>query len=241
MAASEGGLGGRKEPQISANDLALYMVSSETTKLSIIRRNKYPSKHVTASYQDVKRCLIGYLADPVRDRTRLVDALARYEQVAADQTAQTSKVEEARLAKAVIEAFFRADNELDLRRIEFVEAPRGIGPLMLSGVKVTTNLDLLTKATVKGVEHGGGAILRLTRADDGESARERRDRMGEYVAALVFLQIEDKAPLGLPTLAKICVAVDIQHGNKFEAKAGSRRISDLKSACQMIATIWPTV
>ena len=66
MATSGADLNGRVEPQISANDLALYMVSSETSKLSIIRRNKYPSKHPTAQYQDAKRWLSGFLADDAR-------------------------------------------------------------------------------------------------------------------------------------------------------------------------------
>lgn len=74
MAASGGSLKVKKEPQIGANDLALYMVSSETAKLSIIRRNKYPSMHVMAPYQDVKRRLVSHLADPARDKTKLAAA-----------------------------------------------------------------------------------------------------------------------------------------------------------------------
>ncbi len=69
MAAPEISLKGRKDPQISANDLALYMVSSATAQLSIIRRNKYPSKHVLAPYQDVKRKLISFLVSDLRDKT----------------------------------------------------------------------------------------------------------------------------------------------------------------------------
>lgn len=60
-------------------------------------------------------------------------------------------------------------------------------------MRVTVTIDLLATATVKGVDHGGGAILRLTRAEDGDTAKERRDRMGEYGAALVFMQIDGDA------------------------------------------------
>lgn len=241
MAASESSLKGRKDPQISANDLALYMVSSATAQLSIIRRNKYPSKHVVSPYQDVKRRLTSFLSSDARDRTTLASAIDYYAQIEGDPSMPTSKVEDARLSKAALEAFFGAYNALDLGKMAFSEPPRGLGPLMISGVKVTTTLDLLTSAQVKGVEHGGGAILRLTRAEDGDAAKDRRDRMGAYVAALVFLQIEDKMPRKLPTLPRICLSIDVQHQKKYEARAGSRRITDLTSACSMISSVWATV
>ena len=230
MGASDSSLKVKKEPQIGANDLALYMVSSETTKLSIIRRNKYPSMHVMAPYQDVKKRLVAHLVDPGRDKTKLAAAIEHYEQLAADSSTSASKVEDARLSKAVLEAFFGASNVLDLGKVAFSEAPKGLGHLDLSGVRVRVTLDLLTTATIKGVEHGGGAVLRLTRREDAEAAKERRDRMGEYGAALVFMQVDDKKILSRPALAKICLYVDVQQQKKFEARAGSKRISDLKAA-----------
>lgn len=211
MAASDVSLAGRKDPQISANDLALYMVSSATAQLSIIRRNKYPSKHPIRRYQDVKRKLIAFLTSTHRDKTKLAEAIDHYREIEVSPTASPSQLEEARLSRAVVEAFYGAYNALDLGKFNFVGVPKGLGPLMLSGVRVTTSLDLLLRTPVKGVDHGGGAILRLTQAEDGETAKDRRERMGEYVAALVYLQIEDKKPSGLPTLAKICLAIDVQH------------------------------
>ncbi len=241
MAASDGSMKVKKEPQIGANDLALYMVSSETTKLSIIRRNKYPSMFVMAPYQDVKRRLVAYLADISRDKSKLAAAIEHYEQITFDPSIPTSKIEDARRSKAVLEAFFGASNVLDLGKTKFTEAPKGLGHLDISSVRVKVTLDLLTTATFKGAEHGGGAILRLTLPEESDSAKERRDRMGAYVAALVFMQVEDKKIASLPALAKICLAIDIQHQKKFEARAGSQRIADLKAACQMIASIWPAV
>jgi hypothetical protein len=231
----------KKEPEISANDLALYMVSTETTKLSIIRRNKYPSMHVMSPYQDVKRRLISHLADDQRDKAKLATAIDYYEQVSLDPSMPTSKIEDARLSKAVLEAFFSASNALELGKFTFREAPRGLGPLDLSGVRVKVNLDLVATAMVRGVEHGGGAILRLTRPEDSDSAKERRDKMGDFVAALVFMQVEDKKIHGLPVLAKICLAIDVQQQKKFEARAGSKRIAELKAACQFIGSMWATV
>lgn len=127
--ASEPEFVGRKDPQISANDLALYMVSSATTQLSIVRRNKYPSKHPTRKYQDVKRKLIKFLADPSRDLTALVEALQGYEAVEKDPSSLTSTVEQARLSKAVLDAFLQSQNQVFLvqsgsgRKIEHISMP----------------------------------------------------------------------------------------------------------------------
>jgi hypothetical protein len=241
MAASDTSLEGRKHPQISANDLALYMVSSATAQLSIIRRHKYPSKHVVVRYQDVKRKLINFLASDSRDKTKIAEGIDYFDQIEKDPAMPVSKVEDARASKAVLESFLGSYNSLDLGKLTFLESPKGVGPLMLAGVRVTTNLDLLVRVPVKGTVHGGGAILRLSQVEDGDAAKDRRERMGDYVATLAYLQVDDKKFDGLATLPRACLSIDVQHQQKFEAKAGSRRITDLTSACKMIATVWPTV
>lgn len=240
MTAS-GDMSGRATPQISANDLALYMVSSETGKLSIIRRHKYPSKHALLPYQDAKRWLSGFMADDLRDRVKLATAIEHFEQIAADSSYSTSKREDAKRSKLAIEAFFAAYNDLDLGKLLCKAPSDRLAPLMIAGVRVNVTLDLNTCASVKKVDYEGGIIWRLTMPDDGESATSKREEMGHYVASLAYMQVSDKRPLGREPLAKICYCLDVQHKQRFEARAGSRRLNNLDAACRMIASIWPAV
>lgn len=226
----------RAEPQISANDLALYLVSSDVGKLGIIRRNKYPSKHIVSPYQDCKRIITRFLADEARDRDALVAGIEQFEQAIEESSTIPSKREDARRSIAAINAVLTGYNQLELGKITFRLAPR-LNPLLINGVRVSTNLDLLTSATSRGVDQQGGTILRLTQADESD----KRDEMGAFTATLAFMQVEDKRPgSGEPT-AKICLAIDIQNKAKYEARAGSRRRANIEAACTMIKSVWQSV
>lgn len=231
----------RAEPQISANDLALYLVSTDVGKLGIIRRNKYPSKHIVTPYQEGKKWLVRFLTDDTRDRTTLASAITYFDQLIEDSSTLPSKVEDAKRTKAALNAFFGAYNELELGKLAF-RAARRLNPLVINGVRVSTTLDLLTSTAVKGVDYQGGLILRLTLPEESDSAKSKRDDMGGYTATLVYMQIEDKKPGDGDPLARICLAIDVQHKAKYEARAGaSRRRSNIEAACTMIKSIWPAV
>ncbi|MGE0629105.1 MAG: hypothetical protein AB7O43_14870 [Hyphomicrobiaceae bacterium] len=238
---TSGGLKVRSHPQISANDLALYMESSESTKLGIIRRNKYPSKHVNPRYQDAKRRLTAFLADDVRDKTKLATAIEYFRQLADDSSVAPSKREDARTSAHAVEAFFTAYNTLALARLTFRIPQERLGPLIIAGVRVPTTLDLYSVLPVKGVEQYGGVILRLTMAEDGDAAKSKREAIGHYAATLAYLQMSDKKPFDTEPLPRICLQIDVQHQMKCEARAGSRRIKDLTSACTFIASVWASV
>jgi hypothetical protein len=227
----------KADAQISANDLALYLVSSDVGKLGIIRRNKYPSKHIVSPYQDGKKWIVRFLSNDARDRTILASGIEHFEHLAQDTSTIPSKREDAKRTITALNAILTGYNALELGKLTFKSAPR-LNPLMIKGVRVSTNLDLLTSVMNKGVEQQGGAILRLTQADESD----KRDEMGGYTATPVLMQIEDKKPgVGEP-LARICLAIDVQNKAKYEARAGaSRRRANIEAACTMIKSIWPSV
>ena len=196
----------RAEPQISANDLALYLVSSDVGKLGIIRRNKYPSKHVVTPYQDGKKWIVRFLSDDARDRSILAAAVEYFDQLIEDSSTSPSRAEDAKRTKSAINAFFGAYNELELGKLNFLAGPKLL-PLNIKGVRVSTTLDLLTTSTIKGTDYQGGAILRLTLPEDSESAKSKRDEMGAYTATLAYMQVDDKKPGKGEPMAKICLAI----------------------------------
>jgi hypothetical protein len=226
---------------MSANDLALYMESSETTKLSIIRRNKYPSALLVSSYQEAKKWIVKYLCDSGRDRQILVDATESFEQQARDPQTSEMRRDDANRSLRVLKAFWDSQNKLGLGKLSFTALPGKQLPLNISGVRVSITLDALSHAVARGEDLVGGVILRLTQVEDTENAKAKREAMGHHAATLAYMQMMDKKPTQKEPTAKLCLAIDVQNGKACEAKAGSRRISDLESACRMIASIWPSV
>jgi hypothetical protein len=85
-----------QEPRISVNDLALYMVSSETARLGIIKRSKYPTKPPIIRYRDVRPIVISYLADSKRNVQPLVSAEVMFSQRADDPSGSSLRQDDAR-------------------------------------------------------------------------------------------------------------------------------------------------
>jgi hypothetical protein len=95
----------------------------------------------------------------------------------------------------------------------------------------------------KGIDQIGAAILRMTQADaDSESAKSKRRDMGLYVATLARLHVEHNIPTDREPANRLCMSIDVQHGDVFVAPdANTRRMNDIENACRFIAALWSPV
>src|ERR1700680_5051059 len=97
-------LASRATPRISANDLALYMLSSDTARIGIIRRAKYPQTPPLIRYRDVRGPLTVYLSDANRRLTPLTDAQAMFQQRSQDPSVSALAQDDARNSIEVLRA-----------------------------------------------------------------------------------------------------------------------------------------
>lgn len=231
----------KKSPRISTNDLALYMVSSETMKLSIIKRAKYPKKSPMIRYKDVRPVLCSYLSDIARSVNPLVTAEQMFTQRKSDMALGPLLRDDAAQSIAVIHAVQAMSNKL--KAYDFQPSPHKQPKLVLSGVEVSVHADLLVHGSKKGTEEFGAAILRMTQDDaDTETAKSKRKEMGQYVACLARLHAEKNIPSNRKVANRLCMSIDVQHREVFVAPdSNSQRLKNLESACQVIAAVWPTV
>jgi hypothetical protein len=225
-------------PRISANDLALYMVSSATTQLSIIRRAADPQTFVTTRYKDVRELLRTFLADPARNVNRLHAAELTFTNRAEDPAESALRQDDALKSIEVLRALRGMSNQL--AAYSFSVAPQSQPKLILSGVEVSVRADLWVHGASRGRDQVGGAILRMTQDDSGSStAAEKRREMGSYVATLIRMHVDQVQPMQVEASSRLCLSIDVQHGQVFTApNAVTRRINDLRSACTAIAALW---
>ncbi len=110
----------------------------------------------------------------------------------------------------------------------------------MSGVEVSVRADLLLRSSAKGKDQIGAAVLRLTQDDaDTEFAISKRREMGLYVATLARMHVEENLAGSRAPANKLCMSVDVQHGEVFQApEAITRRVNDLTNACLFIASMW---
>jgi len=231
----------RQAPRISVNDLALYMVSSDTARVSIVRRSKFPQVPPIIRYRDVRPIVCGYLADDRRNVNPLIDAEQMFQQRSEDTAVSSMRQDDARNSIEVLHAIQRMANQLASYR--FTRAPGRQTKLMLAGVEISAQADLFVTGVIRSQDHAGAAILRLTQDDaDTEHARARRREMGLHVATIARLQLDQNLSPTLPISNRFCMSIDVQHGEFFRAPdANTRRMNDLENACRFIAALWPTI
>lgn len=223
------------------NDLALYMVSSETARIGIIRRAKTPQTPPIIRYRDARGPICAYLSDLGRDVNPLVTAEQMFTQRMTDPSESALRQDDARQSIEVLNAVQRMRNQL--APYEFAPAPADQGKLQLGGVDVSVRADLLVYGASRGVRQIGAAILRMTQDDaDSEAARTKRRDMGLYVATLARLHVEQNLPSDRQVANRLCMSIDVQHGELFAAPdANTRRMNDLENACRFIAALWTQV
>jgi hypothetical protein len=232
----------RPQPRISANDLALYMVSSDTARMGILRRAKAPQKPPIIRYKDARAPVCAYLIDPARNMRPLVAAEEMLRQRMDDPATSPLLRDDASHSIEVLHAIQQMRNQLGA--LDFQAAPRDQGRLAISGVEVSVRADLLVFSSSRtGEEQIGAAVLRMTMDDaETEAARERRRNMGLYVATLARLYVDQNIASNRTAANRLCLSIDVQHGEIFSGPtANTRRVNDIENVCRMIAAIWPTL
>ncbi|MFT0876458.1 hypothetical protein VRZ08_07835 [Rhodopseudomonas sp. G2_2311] len=223
------------------NDLALYMVSSETARIGIVRRAKAPQIPPIIRYRDARGPICAFLTDLRRDVNPLVVAEQMFTQRMSDPSESALRQDDARQSIEVLNAVQRMRNQL--APYEFVPAPADQNRLTLGGVEVSVRADLLVYGSSRGTNLIGAAVLRMTQDDaDSDAARSKRREMGLYVATLARLHIEQNISSDRQVANRLCMSIDVQHGELFAAPdANTRRMNDIENACRFIAALWPQV
>jgi hypothetical protein len=129
-----------------------------------------------------------------------------------------------------------------LAQFDFWPPPSDQQPLSLADVAISTRADLLVYGAARGREQIGVAILRMTQDDaDTDAARTRRQNVGFYVATLARLHLEANIAADREPANRLCLSIDVQHGEAFACPAIMRRRTDLENACRFIAALWPSL
>lgn len=225
-----------KKPRVSVNELAHFMVASETARHGIVRRAREPKHFVVTRYRDVRTTLCSYLTDPNHNTGILDQAETMFVHRTKDPAESDLRRDD---AKHSIEVLHAMPSMLKaLAPYEFVSAPQRQKKLTVSGVEVSVRPDLYVLGSNKRI---GSAVLRMTKDDKTTpAAQDKRRQMGLYASTIIMMhmQAHNTQKNRLPA-AKLCLAIDVQHGKVFTAPTFyKKRIHDLESACVTIAALW---
>lgn len=230
-----------QSPIVSAVDLALYMVSSSTAQMEILKRAKYQSAPSVDRFEDVRHHIVSYLLDPDKDVSRLAGAEQSLRQKATGQSEALPAKDEADKPIQALHALRGMTSSLS--DLDFAGAPEKQANLAISGVEISVQADALVLGSNKMGELIGAALLQmpLEDADMPATMAKKRD-MGRFVATLVRMHVEENIPSDRTPVNQLCLSIDLQNGEVVRSPISiSRRIKELASACHMISAVWPTV
>lgn len=234
----------RNHPKVSVNELAHFMVSTDTTRMSIIQRAKKPKAYVVTRYRDARDAVCAYLAelDPKKARGILAAAEGKLQQKSIDSSETALHREDAQLSLEVINSVQAMQNSLAPYR--FLPAPQSPQKLVIKGVEVSVRSDLLVHGSTKGIDQIGAAVLRMTKDDTTTPrAKQKRKDMGLYVATLVLMHVQaNLSGHGRQPANRLCMSIDIQHGEVFVAPTANKmRMRNIENACMFIRALWSMV
>jgi hypothetical protein len=229
----------REEPRISANDLARYMVATDTGKLGIIRRARESGTPPRARYSDVRKALRAALCDPAGERQVLASARTALEQRAVDRSVSTFMRDDAEKSLEVLDSYAVMRNQI--AGFDYVPAPRSQATLNLSGVAISVYCDVLIHRTHREEEQVGGVLFRLTKPEDDETERaaDKRRDMGLYAATLVHMHVAANLAGDRNPHFGLCWSVDVQNQElHVTPRTYVSRAQNLENACRFIAAMW---
>lgn len=158
-----------------------------------------------------------------------------FEQRAVDPSESDTRQDDARQSIEVINALRGMGKQLG--RYQFHGAANSQPKLVLSGVEISVRADLWVYGEARGQEQIGGAIFRMTQSDGG-----KRADMGRYVATMLRMHLDQNNPTNRSAANRLCMAVDVRHGEVFVApNSNARRMNDLEAACRVIHALWGQV
>lgn len=228
-------------PRISVNELAKYMVSSDTARLGIIRRARKPKKFLVVRYSDARNAIRRYLVEPRFDPEPLREAEKKLSQRALDPSMSPMRQDDAHKSIDVLRRIQAMQEELE--GYSFVRPPGHQSKLPIGNVQVSVHADLLVHGSMRGRDEVGAAVLRMTKDDAfTPTSKEKRRIMGQYVATLARMHVENLAVTGRVPSNRLGMSIDVQHGAVFTApRHYARRRKELESACVFISGLWGAV
>jgi hypothetical protein len=228
----------RAAPRISANELARYMISSESGKLGIIRSARESSAPPRTRYKDARKACRAFLTADRRDLGLIEAARERLAQRAADASLSTFARSDAECSVDALDSFLGMRNQLT--GFDYLAAPHRQQKLLISGVEISVYADLLIHREQRGSAQVGAALFRFTQSDsDTDAAQAKRREIGKWAATLLHMHVTENLSGNREPHPAICLSVDVQFGEATAApKSVAKRTKDIEAACRFIAAMW---
>jgi hypothetical protein len=183
-----------KDPQISINKLGEYMEADATRRRAIIHATKYPTTFSGALYDNARRTTKDYLT--IHRNAKLVEAAI--ERLKKKKTSTTWQETDRVNSIDMLESLLKADLS-GLKGTTLSVYTDRAKSVMIKGVKISVNPDIIVSKSVKGVENKGAIKLHFSKTHSLLKG-------GQAVVGMMLHHYMDHYSVVAPTVAnrKLC-------------------------------------
>lgn len=217
--------------RISLNKLAEYLEADSQRRKKIVYDAKYPQEFITTRYREVRPCISDYLCGRTDDDGLRDLALA----LRSRKSGTKFQLDDYRNSADSIDHFLNQEKSA-LSGLDFV-APEDNFKMVIAGVSISINPDLIIYNTIRGVRNVGAIKMHLSKSNtltlDSQKA----------VAAILHQYVKDHiAEAGERPNPNLCFSSDI-FSEKIVLSPSShvRIMQKVEIACEEIALRWVSI
>lgn len=221
-----------KKPKISANKLGEYIVEKPHRQQQIVKDQKYQKGFIIKRYNKARSVIIDFFTRKI-DKDDLLFEIKELITAEYSKNASSFQKQDNRLSIEALEVF--ANSELGMKDLEHFEnsrTKRGLNNLLIEGVEVSVQPDILIRGKIRNKDFVGAIKFHISKS------HPLATEAGEYVATLIHEYLEKEYPQFKVKL-EFCISIDVFTGEYFIAPRSYKRMKkNITAACKAIKLLW---
>lgn len=226
------------DPQISANQLALYLTAGPSARKRIIRDARYQSTAVVARYRLAREAIIKCLCDPLQSLSTVASQKIELEKKLAKPGNSSWTKDDLESSIASLNRYAATVNQTQLPKLNCKGLPGSTPPLVIAGLRVKVTPDVTVQQNQPAGESPKvGAVVAMI-AKGVSSTAARKDQARTAATLIWMFAQKHLTHAGVPE-RKLCFSYDVFDGALIPAPANYlNRIANIQAACDEILSGW---
>lgn len=223
------------EPRVSANQLALYVVSDHSKQETIVRNAKRVSKIRVANYQPARAALARCYDGNGLNLAQLSNEADRMEVAPFEESFENDCN---KLSAAALRRLIAFAPSIDCKGAQIPRPSRGFDHLLIDNVRVSVQPDIVFGMAHRGAAKFGGVIANFSKTES-LSKLSGKHCAGDYAAFLVFQMLGLRFAAQGGARYSNCFAVDVHRDAIYPAPSSHiSMLKNVQAACRSIARQW---
>lgn len=225
------------KPRISINKLAEYTKASASRRKKIVYDCKYPESFITTRYKEAREVSKQYVLGKV-DKTYVKEIISKFRKFAASLPKLPEsdfKIQDSETSAQCLESLLMLKlPDLSSWDVSLFSEPKKL--LIINGLAVSVNPDLVLKKQINGVMNIGVIKLHIVKSNNLSDESQKVVSVMLRVHAAKFIADKKNNEIVNP---KFCISVDI-FKKEFAVCPPSviQRLKSIEDSCQEIVLWW---